>query len=101
MLGAINRLLGRKPRKPNAALLALTLNNMTQGVVLLDTSGRLMVCNDQYLAMYGLSPDVVKPGAALIDMIAVASTAVACVAMLRNIATKSSARSPAARRSAL
>jgi methyl-accepting chemotaxis protein len=69
MLGAINRLLGRKPRKPSAALLALTLNNMTQGVVLLDTSGRLVVCNDQYLTMYGLSPDAVKPGAALIDII--------------------------------
>jgi methyl-accepting chemotaxis protein len=69
MLGAINRLLGRKPRKPSAALLALTLNNMTQGVVLLDTSGRLIVCNDQYLAMYGLSPDVVKPGTALIEII--------------------------------
>jgi methyl-accepting chemotaxis protein len=69
MLGAIYRLLGRKPRKPSAALLALTLNNMTQGVVLLDTSGRLVVCNDQYLAMYGLSPDLVKPGVALIEII--------------------------------
>jgi methyl-accepting chemotaxis protein len=69
MLGAINRLIGRKLQNPNAALLALTLNNMTQGVVLLDTGGRLVVCNDQYRAMYGLSPDVVKPGAALIDMI--------------------------------
>ena len=42
-MGAINRLMGRKPRKPNAALLALTLNNMTQGVVLLDTNGRHIV----------------------------------------------------------
>jgi methyl-accepting chemotaxis protein len=69
MLGAINRLIGREPRKPGAALLALTLNNMTQGVVLLDTSGRLIVCNEQYRAMYRLSPEIVKPGAALIDMI--------------------------------
>ncbi len=42
---------------------------MTQGVVLFDTSGRLVVCNDQYLAMYRLSPDVVKPGANLVDVI--------------------------------
>src|SRR5215475_1146957 len=69
MLGAINRLIGREPRKPGAALLALTLNNMTQGVVLLDTSGRLIVFNEQYRTMYGLSPDVLKPGAALIDII--------------------------------
>jgi methyl-accepting chemotaxis protein len=50
-------------------LLALALNNMTQGVVMFDTSGRLVVCNDQYLEMYGLSPHIVKPGAALIDII--------------------------------
>jgi methyl-accepting chemotaxis protein len=50
-------------------LLALALNNMTQGVVMFDNAGRLVVCNEQYLAMYGLSPDVVKPGAALIDII--------------------------------
>ena len=50
-------------------LLALTLNNMTQGVVLFHASGRLVVCNDQYRTMYGLSPDVVKPGAALIDIV--------------------------------
>jgi methyl-accepting chemotaxis protein len=51
------------------SLLALTLNNMTQGVVMCDAAGRLVVCNDQYLTMYGLPPDVVKPGAALIDII--------------------------------
>jgi methyl-accepting chemotaxis protein len=50
-------------------LLALALNNMTQGVVLFDLHGRLVVFNDQYRTMYGLSPDVVKPGAALIDVI--------------------------------
>lgn len=69
MFGALNRLIGRQVRKPDARLLALTLNNMTQGVVLFDTSGRLIVCNEQYRTMYGLSPDVVKPGAALIDII--------------------------------
>jgi len=49
--------------------LALTLNNMTQGVVLFDLGGRLVVCNDQYLRMYGLSPDVIGPGAHLMDII--------------------------------
>jgi methyl-accepting chemotaxis protein len=50
-------------------LLALALNNMTQGVVMFDTTGHLVVCNDRYLEMYGLSTDVVKPGAALVDII--------------------------------
>jgi len=50
-------------------LLELTLNNMTQGVVLYSSKGRLVVFNDQYLSMYGLSPAVVKPGANLVDII--------------------------------
>jgi methyl-accepting chemotaxis protein len=50
-------------------LLAIALNNMNQGVVMLDMTGRLVVCNDRYLAMYGLSADVIKPGVTLMDMI--------------------------------
>ncbi len=34
-----------------------------------NASGRLVVCNYQYLSMYELSPAVVKPGANLIDII--------------------------------
>ena len=51
-------------------LLDLTLNNMTQGVVMFDHAGRLVVRNDRYMAMYGLSADVVKPGALLTDIVA-------------------------------
>jgi hypothetical protein len=40
MFGALNRLIRRHARRPDAKLLALTLNNMTQGVVLFDTGGR-------------------------------------------------------------
>jgi methyl-accepting chemotaxis protein len=50
-------------------LLGMALNNMTQGVVMLDTAGRLLVCNNRYLDMYGLRLDIVKPGAALIDIL--------------------------------
>ena len=50
-------------------LVAFTLNNMTQGVVLWDATGRLVVRNDRYLTMYGISPDLGKPGTALIDIV--------------------------------
>jgi methyl-accepting chemotaxis protein len=50
-------------------LLALALNNMTQGVVMFDKTGRLIVCNDRYRQMYGLSPDIVKTGARLPDIV--------------------------------
>jgi methyl-accepting chemotaxis protein len=69
MFAALNRLLGRQPKRPDARLLALTLNNMTQGVVLFDIDARLVVCNEQYRIMYGLSPEVVRPGTALVDII--------------------------------
>jgi len=50
-------------------LLSMTLNNVTQGVVMFDTAGRLVMCNEQYMTMYRLSGDVVKPGTALLDII--------------------------------
>jgi methyl-accepting chemotaxis protein len=56
--------LGNKRR-----LLELALNNMTQGVVMFDATGRLLVCNDRYLTLYSLPPEIVKPGAALADIV--------------------------------
>jgi diguanylate cyclase (GGDEF)-like protein/PAS domain S-box-containing protein len=46
------------------------LENMVQGLTLFDQNGRLVVCNQRYLEMYALSPDVVKPGCHLRDLIA-------------------------------
>ena len=37
-------------------------NNMSQAVMMYDASGRLVMCNRRYHEMYGLSPDVIKPG---------------------------------------
>jgi PAS domain S-box-containing protein len=54
----------------NSRLLATALNNMTQGVVMFDRSERLVVCNDRYLEMYGLSREMVKPGCTLREIIA-------------------------------
>ena len=45
------------------------INNMTQGLLLYDSSQRLVVCNQRYIAMYGLSPAVVKPGLAFRDLV--------------------------------
>ncbi len=38
------------------------LNNMIQGLCMFDKDQRLIVCNRRYLDLYGFSPDVVKPG---------------------------------------
>jgi diguanylate cyclase (GGDEF)-like protein len=45
------------------------INNMTQGLLLYDSSQRLVVCNQRYICMYGLSPDVVRPGLAFRDLV--------------------------------
>ena len=45
------------------------LNNMSQGLNMFDASGRLVVCNERYLQMYGLSPDVVKPGCTVDELV--------------------------------
>lgn len=52
-------------------LLATALNNMTQGVVMFDSVGRLVVCNERYVEMYGLPGQIVKPGCTLQDIIGI------------------------------
>ena len=49
--------------------LDIAIDNMTQGLLLYDSSERLIVCNQRYIEMYGLSADVVKPGCAFRDLI--------------------------------
>ncbi|MBN9259376.1 MAG: PAS-domain containing protein [Hyphomicrobium sp.] len=44
------------------------MHNMVQGVAMYDAEQRLIICNRRYLEMYCLSPDVVKPGVALGDV---------------------------------
>jgi diguanylate cyclase (GGDEF)-like protein len=42
-----------------------TLDNMVQGVILCDAREEITICNDRYIAMYGLSRDIVRPGCSL------------------------------------
>jgi len=49
--------------------LATAVNNMSHGVVMFDANERLVVCNERYIEMYGLSPAVVKSGASLRDIV--------------------------------
>ena len=45
------------------------MNNMSQGLVMFDSSARLIVCNRRYLEMYGLSPEIVRPGCTLRELL--------------------------------
>jgi diguanylate cyclase (GGDEF)-like protein len=45
------------------------VNNMTQGLLLFDSAQRLVICNQRYIEMYGLSAEVIKPGCSFHDVI--------------------------------
>jgi diguanylate cyclase (GGDEF)-like protein/PAS domain S-box-containing protein len=51
----------RELEQVNASL-DVALNNMSQGLCLFDESERLVICNDKYLRMYGLSAEKVQRG---------------------------------------
>jgi PAS domain S-box-containing protein len=53
----------------SSSFLSMVINNMAQGVILFDAHERVLVCNDRYVEMYGLSPDVVRVGCTLEDLI--------------------------------
>jgi diguanylate cyclase (GGDEF)-like protein/PAS domain S-box-containing protein len=76
ILSLIVRQLSRQHRSSRERLaleklrLDTAVNNMNQGLLLFDSSNRIVVCNQRYIEIYGLSPDVVKPGCSFRDLIA-------------------------------
>jgi diguanylate cyclase (GGDEF)-like protein/PAS domain S-box-containing protein len=50
--------------------LQIAVNNIPQGLVLYDASARIVICNQRYIQMFGLSPDVAKQGCTMRRLIA-------------------------------
>ena len=50
--------------------LSIAVNNIPQGLVLYDASARIVICNQPYLEMFGLSSEVVRPGCTMPRLIA-------------------------------
>ena len=48
-----------------ATQLETVLANMDEGICMFDAEQKVVVCNERYARMYGLSPEEVKPGTAL------------------------------------
>ena len=46
------------------------LSNMLQGLVMFDGAYRLVVCNQRYIDMFGLSREIIKPGCSIRDVLA-------------------------------
>jgi PAS domain S-box-containing protein len=51
------------------ARLETAVNRMAQGLVMCDGSERIVFVNDQYLKMYDLSPNIVKPGCSFRELL--------------------------------
>jgi methyl-accepting chemotaxis protein len=54
--------------RQNARLMS-ALNNMSEGLCMFDASARLILCNERYVEMYGLSPEIARPGCSLRDLL--------------------------------
>ena len=68
LLIAVGGFVGRRMRT-KIQHLTDAVNHMSQGLCMFNASGRLVVCNQQYLRLYNLSPDVVKPGCTLLRLL--------------------------------
>ena len=49
-------------RRQRNLVVATALNNMSQGLCMYDGAEQLVMCNERYIQIYGLSTNVLKPG---------------------------------------
>ncbi len=59
----------RSPSTKDQVLLDTVLNNMCQGVLMFDNDAHMVFCNQRYIEMYGLSPELVVPGCGLRELL--------------------------------
>ncbi len=64
LLAVVNHRLRGQNRRLTAAL-----NHMSQGLCMYDGNERLLLFNRPYMDMYGFSPEIVKPGCKLLDVL--------------------------------
>ncbi len=67
-VSAIALELGHRLRRQNTHLLT-ALNNMSEGLCMFDASARLILCNERYIELYGLSKEIAKPGSSLRELL--------------------------------
>jgi PAS domain S-box-containing protein len=51
-----------------AARLNAAIENMSQGLLMIDSQEQVVVVNSRYIQMYGLSPEIVRPGCTLTEL---------------------------------
>jgi len=66
---AVAGLFANSRRRQQSRLLRAALNNMTQGLCMFDGAARLTMCNERYIAMYGLRPEHGRAGTPLRELL--------------------------------
>ncbi len=61
---------GWKEVKKGELRLDAALNNMSQGLAMLDAEGRLILCNPRYAEIFGMPPDQIQPGMTVAELLA-------------------------------
>ena len=56
-------------RHEDQVRLTTALNNMSQGLCMWGADGRLILCNERYVQMYGMDPRLVQPGTSLREVL--------------------------------
>jgi diguanylate cyclase (GGDEF)-like protein len=68
LFGCIGFAVYRNVRRQQLGL-ATAINHMSQGLTMFDKAERLVLCNDRYVELYGLSRNVVKPGCSVRQLV--------------------------------
>jgi diguanylate cyclase (GGDEF)-like protein/PAS domain S-box-containing protein len=55
----------QRQRRDREQLFEIALHNMSQGLCMFDADAHMVICNDRYVEMYGLTRDIVAPGSSL------------------------------------
>ena len=83
--------------KEQHRLFDVALNNMAHGLAMIDADMRLIVCNQRYVEMFGMSPDIVRPGATMREVYRAQRRASATTAT-RNLTAEEHLRQTTSRR---
>jgi diguanylate cyclase (GGDEF)-like protein len=66
---AVALLISRGQVVAQSEQLDAALDNMSHGLCMFDAAQRLILCNSRYMEMYGFSPDDVRPGTSLRELV--------------------------------
>ncbi len=58
-----------RTRRQREMQLDLALNSISQGLCMFDAQAKIVFCNRAFIDMYGLSPEVAKPGCTLLELL--------------------------------